>query len=274
MNIDHLLSHILRDISAASGRSQNRSAQEEVSKRNLSDSFLNKLAQEEIRQQNQSDQPSQPSRPTPPQQPDQPTAPTRPIQIRQIYTSRGQLSEMSSFPMGKKLDSARILKQMEASNPNGNTGHATAQGPKANDDVIASAIQQNFQLIKDSLKKEKEKKRRKHRFKISVHCAAEEKALELLEILLEHADEADDMEAYCKWARERINQAEEQVVSRRKDVPAETKQSFQILRDAILALENGLSPDYIFNRLKDEIRRKKKLLDEIDDEEGFRKPSI
>ena len=275
MNVDHLLSSILRDISAASGKSQNRSAQEVLANRGQSSSFLNKLVQEEIRQKNQSEQDvPRPSRPTPPSQPDQPASPARPGQIRQIYTSRGQISQMSSFPMGKRLDSARLLKQMEASNANNNPDHTMTPGPKANEEVIASAIQQNFQLIKDSLKREKEKKRRKNRFKLSINCAAEEKALELLEILLEHADDADDMEAYCKWARERINQAEAQVVARRKEVPEQTVQSFKILRDAILALENGLSPDYIFNRLKDEIRRKKKLLDDLDNTSDYHEPSL
>lgn len=273
MNVDQLLSSILRDLSAKAGKSPNRSVQEELSNRNQSNSFLNKLVREEIRQQNQSErEPQRPTRPATPSQPARPSAPTRPVQIRQIYTARGQISQMSSFPMGKKLDSARILKQMEASNTN--AGHAENQGPKANDEVIASTIQQNFQLIKDSLKREKEKKRRKHRFKISIDCAAEEKALELLEILLEHADESDDMAAYCKWARERINQAGEQIEAHRNEVPQQTRQSFKILRDAIMALENGLTPDYIFNRLKDEIRRKKKLLDELDGDGNLQEPRV
>ena len=272
MNIDHLLSSLLRDISSKA-QSQNRSVPEELSNRDQSNSFLNKLVQAEIRQKNQSEQSTQrPARPTPPRQPTQPSSPVRPGQIRQIYNARGQISQMSTFPMGEKLDSARIIKQMEAFNQN--SGHTAAQGPKANEEVIASTIQQNFQLIKDSLKREKEKKKRKRRFKLGVDFAAEEKALELLEILLEHADEADDLGAYCKWARDRINMAENQVMELRKDVPEKTQQSFEILRDAILALENGLSPDFIFNRLKDEIRRKKKLIDDLDSERDFREPSI
>lgn len=272
MNIDHLLSSLLRDISSKA-RSQNLSAQEELSNRDQSNSFLNKLVQAELRQKNQAEQPTQrPNRPTPPQQPARPTSPLRPGQIRQIYNSRGQLSQMSTFPMGEKLDSARIMKQMESLSQN--AGHSATQGPKANDEVIASVIQQNFQLIKDSLKREKEKKKRKRRFKLSVDCSAKEKALELLEILLEHADEADDLGAYCKWARQRINAAEKQVMEHADDVPEQTRQSFEILRDAILALENGLSPDFIFNRLKDEIRRKKKLIDDLDSERDFREPSV
>ena len=78
MNIDHLLSSLLRDISSKA-RSQNLSAQEELSNRDQSNSFLNKLVQAELRQKNQAEQPTQrPNRPTPPQQPTRPTSPLRP----------------------------------------------------------------------------------------------------------------------------------------------------------------------------------------------------
>ncbi len=260
MNVSHLLSSVLHDL-AADVRNHPHSAGEELHNRNRSREFLNRLMQEEMRQKDPSSSPT-PRKPDHPVSPKRPTSPGRPAQIRQIYTARGEISQMSSFPTGKKLDTARIAKQSETFFPN--TNNALPAGPTVNEKVIASLIQQNFQLIRESLDREKEQKRRKRRFKISVSYAAEEKALELLEILLEHADEAEDMAAYCRWARGRIDHAEAQIHKHRNTVPEQTRQSFGILRDAILALENGLSPDFIFTRLKDEIRRKKKLLENPD----------
>lgn len=198
--------------------------------------------------------PSAPSRPTPPAQ----FKPTSPGTGHLTYTKSGQLFKLGLFQgaateQGHQL--ATLLKQTIST-------ELSVMMPqlarlKELDQVLFSILQQAFTLIKDDQKDEEElRKKRKREQQKEDESESEEKALELLEILLEHAAEVDDVEAFCEWARESVAYTRSEMLKYREELPEHVEASFEIMNDAILALENGLSPEFIRERLQQEIERK------------------
>lgn len=134
---------------------------------------------------------------------------------------------------------------------------------KNHEAIIATLLQQSFQLIKEELDRKRQKKKRKHPTaeelfeEIEQSTEGEEQALELLEDLLDHASEADNLSEFTHWARESVNRIEVELTERIGEIPKEKSRTFSIMRDALEALEHGMQPEYILDRLEAEIHRKK-----------------
>lgn len=134
---------------------------------------------------------------------------------------------------------------------------------KNHDAIIATLLQQSFQLIREELERDRRKKRRPQPDaealfdEIEQSTEGEEQALELLEDLLDHASHAEDLTAFTNWARESINRIESELIDRVGELSEEKKRTFSIMRDALEALEHGMQPEYILDRLEAEIDRKK-----------------
>ena len=173
---------------------------------------------------------------------------------QQLYTKNGAILNMSVFRsqiQSKLLESGSTLHQFapQATVP---------QEFKWPSELMATLLQQSFQFIKDSLEREEKQKREYGDKKPDLPDGkAEEDALELLEILFDQFENASDTNAYCDWAEEAINRAEADLSERHTNVPPVVEMRFKIMHDAILALRHGIEPDFIRERLQQEIKRKK-----------------
>jgi len=126
------------------------------------------------------------------------------------------------------------------------------------DAILFSILQQSFKFYKDQLEEEKSRKREtdKQKEEANEEAEAEEKALELLDLLFEHAEDTDDIDAFCDWAKKSIEKTKMELQHHQDELPESLERSFDIMEDALLALENGLSPSFIKTRLQEEIDSK------------------
>lgn len=170
-----------------------------------------------------------------------------------FYTKQGQIIRLSIFKnetQSKLLDSNSLLNQTATL--------AHQQEFKWPADLMATLLQMSFDFIREQLKREQRKKRKPKQGEPELPDGkAEEAAFELLEILFEQAEDAVDKDAYCDWAESSINRAESDLRERYTNLPPEVEMRFKIMHDAILAMRNGIEPDYILERLKQEMKRKK-----------------
>lgn len=170
-----------------------------------------------------------------------------------FYTKQGQIIRLSVFKnetQSKLLDSNSILNQSAAL--------AHQQEFKWPADLMATLMQMSFDFIREQLKREQRKKRKPKEGEPELPDGkAEEAAFELLEILFEQADDSEDKDAYCDWAESAIDRAETDLRERYTNLPPEVELRFKIMHDAILAIRHGIEPDYILERLKQEMKRKK-----------------
>lgn len=135
--------------------------------------------------------------------------------------------------------------------------------PKVSDAILATILQQCFDLLKDESQKERDRRKKKKQQeaeeaeKEKPDSQSEEKAKELLQTLLSHAEEQkENMGDFCKWARASVAQTQAMMKKNLGVLPDHTQKSFKILNDAIEALEHGMTPDYIMNRLESVIELK------------------
>jgi hypothetical protein len=173
---------------------------------------------------------------------------------QQLYTKNGDILNLSVFRsqiQSKLLESGTNLNQFAPQ-------VVVPQEFKWPSELMATLLQQSFQFIKESLEREEQHKKDRGDKKPDLPDGkAEEDALELLEILFDQFENASDREVYCDWADEAINRAEADLRERHTNVPPVVEMRFKIMHDAILALRNGLEPDFIRERLQQEIKRKK-----------------
>lgn len=173
--------------------------------------------------------------------------------FQQIYSKTGRLIELSVY---------KNQVQSQLSNQGNNT--LLAQPLVFNPDmkwpaeILATLMQQSFQFIKENLEREQKEKRERGDSKPKLPDGkAEEDALELLEILFDQFEMADSVDEFCNWADESINRAELELREHYSELPEVVEMRFKLMHDAILALRNGIQPDYIKERLQQEILRKK-----------------
>ena len=174
-----------------------------------------------------------------------------------LYNKQGQLIRLSVFK--SEIQSKLFESGNSLLGQNSTALSQTQAGFKWPSEIMATLLQQSFDFIREQLDREKRYKRKKEGKPKLPDGKSEEDALELLDILFEQADEATDMNAFCDWASESITNAENAVRERSINLPPEVEMRFKIMHDAILALRNGLEPNYIRERLIMEIKRKKEL---------------
>ncbi len=172
---------------------------------------------------------------------------------QQLYNKQGQLLQLSIFRNQTQLrnaDSATTANQLAQTK-------ADVPEFKWPNELLATLLQLSFNFIKEQLKRD-ERQRRQHQKEPDLPDGkSEEDALELLEILFEQFDDVEDRTAYCMWARESIQNAENAIGEQYTNLPHEVELRFKIMHDAITALEHGIEPSYIRERLEQEINRKK-----------------
>lgn len=212
----------------------------------------------------------EPAKPIPPQPPTPPTPPAARFQSGQspssflIYSQQGQLTQLGSFQNSDtyskmiKTSMSNTLVQM-----NDLVATLPRDAPTPNH-ILATLLQLSIQFLKEGLRPNQEKRKRKHGQKQpKIDSKAEEQALELLDDFLDMAIETEDIPLFCDWADSRILALENELQKRLQSLPEPTAQMLNILRDAIMALRHGTDPEYIRSRLVDEINRKKKIQNDL-----------
>lgn len=185
--------------------------------------------------------------------------PSSPQQLmHQVYTSKGSMFKLGQFSMNQQLiNTASTLEKTVF------LGKELANSVVPNfilsETVGASLLQQIFDFVKQNLRLKDQKKRKNRNQNPEFSNEAEQRAKDLLEHFLELAEEAEDIFAFCVWARQRVQNIEKELRERIPNLPPEITRSFSIISDAILALEHGVSPNYILERLEQEIERKENL---------------
>lgn len=176
--------------------------------------------------------------------------------FQQVYSKNGKMIEMAIF---RNQIQSTLQEQSSGSLFSYWSQPASVQVElKWPADLMATLMQQSFQLIKEQLEREKRQKREDEPKRPPLPDGkSEEDALELLEILFDHVEQADSLEHFCDWAQESIQTAEQNLRERYATLPEAVELRFKIMHDAILALRNGIEPDYIKERLRQEIQRKK-----------------
>lgn len=190
----------------------------------------------------------------PPQEPSAKFVPQQQGSAHAVYTAKGALLKLGTVPnletAGVKLEAALLKLAFGGSE----SAASVVPLPQLADEYGASLLAQIFNFLKEGLVREdKKKKRKKKPFELS--SESEEKALDLLEDILDLAEEADDMKAFCDWLEQRISGMLKEVEKRHK-LPAELRRTFEIMEEAAMALRHGVSPSYIKQRLEQEIERK------------------
>ena len=178
--------------------------------------------------------------------------------MHQVYTAKGSLFKLGQFSMNQQL--AKTASTLEKTVFMGKELANPIIPPfSLNETVGATLLQQIFDFVKQNLKLKDQKKRKKKNHDLEFSNEAEQRAKDLLEHFLELAEEAEDIFAFSVWARQRIQTIEKELRERVPNLPPEIARSFSIISDAIMALEHGVSPSYILERLEQEIERKSKL---------------
>ena len=175
-----------------------------------------------------------------------------------FYTAQGQALQLGAAAASRGQEIASQLGMLFGEEVLGKL----LSFSKNHEAIIATLLQQSFQLIREELERDRRKKRRhpdaEELFdEIEKSTESEEQALELLEDLLDHASDAENMMAFTGWARESINKIEAELTERVGELSEEKSRMFSIMRDALEALEHGMQPEYILDRLEAEIHRKK-----------------
>ncbi|TNE68431.1 hypothetical protein EP331_15855 [bacterium] len=172
---------------------------------------------------------------------------------QQFYNKQGQLIQLSIYR------NQTLAKTQESTTAANQIAQNKTEAPefKWPSEIMATLLQLSFDFIREQLKREDRQKRERNKSPKLPDGKAEEAALELLEILFEQFDEAEDRLEYCIWARESIQRAEDSIREQYTNLPPEVELRFKIMHDAITALEHGIEPDYIRERLSQEINRKK-----------------
>lgn len=243
--------------------------------------IINNIAREPGKAQKPSvSQPSKPAGPTPPAR----FTHQRPSSGHAIYNARGQLRLLANFRSQfsiKESQFASMLGQKISQDLSSGMGMAMQSGgaEKSLETVVATLLQQSFDLIRDYLRREREEKRKRGQkweegyeespdeessdleeeipeFDEMEGSESEQLALKLLHTLLEHVSDAEDHEAFCKWAHESIERTHEELSRYYDPLPPETERTFDIMEDAVLALRNGVSPGFIFAQLQNEIGKR------------------
>lgn len=212
----------------------------------------------------------EPAKPIPPQPPTPPTPPAARFQSSQkpspflIYSQKGQLSQLGSFQSSEIH--AKMLKTATANTLTQMTDLVATLPREAPmpSHILASLLQLSIQFLKEGLRPEQEKRKRKEgQNQLKIDSKAEEQALELLDDFLDMAIDSEDIPLFCDWADSRILALENELQKRLQSLPEPTAQMLTILRDAVMALRHGTDPEYIRSRLLEEIRRKKNLQNEL-----------
>jgi hypothetical protein len=172
---------------------------------------------------------------------------------QQLYNKQGQLLQLSIF---RNQTQVRHSDATTAANQLAQNKTETPEF-KWPSELLATLLQLSFDFIKEQLKREERERRRHQKDPNLPDGKSEEDALELLEILFEYVDEAEDRLEFCTWARESIQRAEDTIREQYTNLPPEVELRFKIMHDAITALEHGIEPSYIRERLEQEINRKK-----------------
>ena len=201
---------------------------------------------------------STPSKPAPPSPPAQYT-PSNPSARPLAYTRSGHLLKLGIVQSPGEVLNSRISLFIQQKIP----AEIAAQMPvvttgKELDIVLLSILQQSFQFIKEQLSRDK-KKRRKEQKKAEQETEdseSEEKAMELLDMLFEHVEDVENMDAFCEWARQSVEQTRTEMEKYHNSLPDHLNESFEIMNDALTALEHGVSPEFIKMRLQEEINIK------------------
>jgi len=203
--------------------------------------------------------PAKPATPSPPAQytPSNPSA--RPL----AYTRAGHLLKLGIVQSPGEVLNSRISLYIQQNIP----AEIATQMPvittgKELDAVLFSILQQSFQFIKEQLDRDKKKRKRKEqeaKKKAEEDSESEEKAMELLDMLFEHVDDVENVEAFCSWARESVEQTRAEMEKYHNNLPDQLEASFEIMDDALTALEHGVSPELIKMRLQEEINLKQSL---------------
>lgn len=223
--------------------------------------------------------------------PSGPTRPTPPARVsignqnfgHAIYTSRGQMKLLGSFKSQfsiKESQFANLMGQKISQDMASGIGYQPQTPNKSLDFLIATMLQQNFKMIQEHLDRQKKKRydeaaqednqkekqgdenaqdleeELEEHEQQSGDPKSEEQALNLLKKLLEHVNDAEDQEAFCTWAKDSIERTRAELEKYYDPLPENTENTFAIMEDAILALQNGVTPGYIFTRLQETIKGK------------------
>jgi hypothetical protein len=179
-------------------------------------------------------------------------------QLMRLGTLQGQLNmreSMFAALLAQKWN--KTMSQFQTGS--GPEAQAQALNVRQWDGLAATLLQQSFDLLQELFQKEKEKQHKKFKRQSDseedTEQESEEQALDLLETLLQYADDADDKDAFCEWAASSIQQSRQELERRMgtNKLPESTERMFSIMEDAVEALQHGAEPSFIFSRLKEEI---------------------
>lgn len=180
-------------------------------------------------------------------------------QLMRLGTLQSQLNiRESTFAALLAQKWNRAVTQFNSGAGGGET-QAQALSPRQLDALAATLLQQSFDLIQELFKRDKKEQRKYKKNDQNEdeesEKEAQEQALDLLETLLEYADDADNIQAFCKWAEDSIQRSKQEIEKRinANQLPESTQRMFSIMEDAVEALQHGVEPTFIYARLKEEI---------------------
>lgn len=203
--------------------------------------------------------PKAPAAPVPPKLPEVPSAFfTASGQQPGAAAAPGQLSKLAAFA----ASAANAREAAEAASSGGRPEAAAAHSAvaRAADAFGANLQALVFPFFKKALFDDQEKHRERQDSEAQDNADAldaEQQALDILEQVLELADNATDREAFCTWLDERIQTMEWELVTRTGALPQKAEKMIEILRQANEALRFGVSTEHIRNTLRASIEHRK-----------------
>ncbi len=177
-----------------------------------------------------------------------------------FYTNAGSLGTLAKFDVPTLPSMQKMTAALQAVMTEDLLVRFQTGTPKTADAILATILQQCFDLLKDETRRERERKRRRNQQAEELEeeekqTESEEKAKSLLQTLLSHASENEhNMPDFCKWARASVAQTQVMMEKQLGRLPEHTQKTFQIMNDAIEALEHGMTPENIMHRLDEVIK--------------------